>query len=401
MYLLSPKVSLQSHLSVNPQLTCLLNRKIRCNGGEPCANCAKTGRNCDYTPVPADANAPRRRRAFEDNVDVSMSQKEQSREGSLASRTGGRSSTVGESTQPAGSFATGANGSVGMVDPNGYLAHPTGVNDNGMLSSGFSYVPPSHGAQQMEWALVPVWRSTVPEQEPQQLLAAPSGFAASRMPESIHSITIPQPSLPTVQAQTTTQDYPRSASTNTGPYHPQATPGQQGFGRVFGFAVNQTEGMVNMSGLDLALSRAQPVYNRATSEEPRYNDTAFSMSDMGVPVQQPCYPLASPATGTPFSSSRDFGSNAPPPTGNQSLSSPPYTPLPSSSNGIITSRPSTGNPALGHTMEDMKQMYPPMMFMHMPPVTPAFDSPNNGPPRANMMAPDAAMVGLGIMMPGM
>lgn len=403
MHLLSAKVSpWPRHDSVSSCSLCLLNRKIRCNGGEPCANCAKTGRNCDYTPVPADSSAPRRRRAFGDNDEPSIVQKETSREGSLASRGGGSTCTVTlpESSQPAGPFATGTNPPFGIVDPNAYLQQPIGLNETGLLPSGFSYVPPSHGAQQMEWALVPVWRSSGPETAPHQLLAPPPGFSASRMAESTPSITIPQSNEPRhTQGEDQVQGISRSISANRGAQYQHFHPGPQPFAKVFGFAANQID--ASMSGPEPTQSRSQPTYNRSASEDPRYKDTPMSISDMGVSAQRLSYPRPSPSTGTSFSSNHDFASSSTSQTGNQSLSSPPYTPLPSTSIGSFASRPSTANMAHGPSMEEMKQAYPPVMFMHMPPVTPAFEPVNQGPYRSNMLGPDAGMVGLGIMMPGM
>lgn len=247
----------------------------------------------------------------------------------------------------------------------------------------------------MEWALVPVWRSSGNESSSHQLLAPPPGFSASRLAESTPCITIPRSNgPPNTQGKNQVQGTSRSTSANGGTQYQHNHPGQPPFGNVFGFAANQ---------MDASISGPQPIYNRSASEDPRYKDTPMYISEMGVSAQRerPSYPLPSPSAGTSFSSNHDFASSSTDQAKTQSLSSPPYTPLPSTSIGSFPSRPSTANMAHRPSIEGMKQAYPQVMYMHMPPVTPAFESINQGSYQSNMLGPDAGMVGLGIMMPGM
>ncbi|KAI5453367.1 hypothetical protein NCC49_005846 [Naganishia albida] len=183
-------------------------------------------------------------------------------------------------------------------------------------------------------------------------------------------------------------------------YHPYPM-GQQSFGKVTGFTANQMNTVIYSGGSGLEHSRPRPSYRRSASEDPKSKDTSFSMPDMSIGAQGSMRPLPSPSTGTSFSSHHDFASSSTSQAGNQSLTSPPYTPLPSTSFGSFPSRPSTANNAPAFPVEELKQAYPPVMFMHMPPGTPALEAGNYGPYRSSMMSQETGMVGLGIMLPGM
>jgi hypothetical protein len=380
----------QAELSVDAA-KCLLHRKIRCDGAEPCTNCSKSGRNCDYTPVPADPNATRRRRGFVDGADSVISMQRSSSEGTSGPRAAGLPASNGFTDAPPNQASFAANGPAGF---NAQVYQQSATDSDaskGLLPSPFNYGPPSHppsqGAPQMEWALVPVWRSSNSDQPPAPpLIHSPQGFAASRR---TGTIPVPPPimsgiRMPTQHMQT----------------HHQA-------GKISGYCANSVNDTEHAGGLSAALSQPQPYSLRPATTDSMHN-TGFPISEPTLPLQQSHYPMPSPSTRTSFSSSREFvGSTSAHTAASTTTTSPPYTPLPPNT---ITSRPSTSNASFNggpsFAPEEVKHLYPsqPMMFMHYPPTTPGFASPNDGLHRPHVMTDtgmNPSVVGLGIMMPGM
>jgi hypothetical protein len=431
LHLLSTQVSIaQSSSSRREELTsCLysLYRKIRCDGGDPCTNCVKTCRSCDYTPVPADLNSNRRRRALTESQDVSPPDNgtENGEIPSVLSKNDvSTSQSLPSPVQPIPG-ATGQQPPRPLPNANNvrYPRALEGAKQVGhaadslpptaepvLMSSGLGNNIPANSVpgQQMQWALVPVWSPDVTEHVQSSQLTAPMpGFSSGRiMHNDIPSLNISQMDPSAV-------------------YH-SAPPYQQGnMGNPFttgappGFMHNslhlqqvdmhtasmrscstaqmpyQTHGIAsatNMSSMPHPFSTSAE--GQTIGQDTRQPDFAFGFSNLNGPRQPTAYPLESSSTSTSFSS-QGFGNAAPVQACGSSVGSPPYTPLPQST---ISGYAATGYDMFGQQQEEMKHVYAPAMMMHMPPVTPALASPIK---QHNHIPAQTGMVGLGIMMPGM
>ncbi|KAJ9122368.1 hypothetical protein QFC22_001790 [Naganishia vaughanmartiniae] len=278
-----------------------------------------------------------------------------------------------------------------------------------LLPSGFGHIPPpSVSGQQMQWALVPVWRPDANEQLPSQLTAPMPGFGSSRMmPSQFPSLNI-QPMDPTTvyhpvpSYQQGSMGYPFSTTVPTGFSHNSLQLQQANSHTAAdtrGYATHQIQhhayGMAGATDIS-AMPHPFPVSagGQMTGQESMHVDSAFYFSNRNGTEQPSAYPLESSSTGTSFSS-QGYSNPAPMQACGSSVGSPPYTPLPQST--------ISGYSAIGHDMfrqqqEDMKHVYAPAVMMHMPPETPALASPIK---RHNLIPEQTGMVGLGIMMPGM
>lgn len=402
-------------------------RKIRCDGGDPCTNCVKTCRSCDYTPVPADLNSNRRRRALTESQDVSppdngtengeipsvLSKNEVSILQSLPSPVQPIPGVTGQ--QPPRPLPNANNvrypralEGAKQVEHAADSLPPTA--EPVLMSSGLGNNIPANSVpgQQMQWALVPVWSPDVTEHvQPSQLTAPMPGFSSGRiMHNHIPSLNIPQMdpsavyhSVPPYQqgnmGNPFTTGVPPGFMHNS--LHLQQVDMHTASMRSCSTAQMpyQTHGIAsatNMSSMPHQFSTSAE--GQTIGQDTRQPDFAFGFSNLNGPRQPTAYPLESSSTSTSFSS-QGFGNAAPVQACGSSVGSPPYTPLPQST---ISGYAATGHDMFGQQQEEMKHVYAPAMMMHMPPVTPALASPIK---QHNHIPAQTGMVGLGIMMPGM
>ncbi|KAJ9092855.1 hypothetical protein QFC19_008579 [Naganishia cerealis] len=285
----------------------------------------------------------------------------------------------------------------------GHPLRPTG--EPASVPSSLTYVPPSTGSQQLQWALVPVWRSEADAQTQTSQLAAPRpGFAASRMSQRMPSLSFPQLNSSGVYQ-------PVSAYHQENSGNPQSTTGLLRFApnssqfqeadvkatSVKNYDPNQMHGMIGTAYPSSAIQQFfRPAEGQNAGQEPSHPDSTLYFPEFNGFSQQSSYPLKASSTGTSFSS-QDYTNVAPMQTCGSSVGSPPYTPLPTST---VSSYTSAGE-MCRQQQDQIKQVYPPTMFMQTLPETPALASPIQERFRPNIMPVETGMVGLGIMMPGM
>ncbi|KAJ9100585.1 hypothetical protein QFC21_003629 [Naganishia friedmannii] len=401
-------------------------RKIRCDGGDPCTNCAKTCRSCDYTSVPANLNNNRRRRALTESHDISppnieadhgevpsvFSKKDVSTSQPLPTPVHSLPKCAGQRTP--GTPPTPHNIQYPRINEMakqvGYTADPPPPSTEPvLLSSGFSHMPPtSVPGQQMQWALVPVWGPDVNEHvQPQQLTAPITGFGSSRMMHNhIPSLNIPQMDPSTLYHQVSpyqlgnignpfSATVPRGFAENS----LQLRQANSLDANVRDYATYQlqhhTHGMASATNASFIphqfpTSAEGPTIGQGT----RHLDAAICFSSFNGLNPPSAIPLEPSNTNTSFSS-QGSSNTVPMQACGSSVASPPYTPLPQSA---ISGYAATGHDMFRQQQEELQQLYAPAMMMHIPPVTPALASPIK---QHNYMSAPTGMVGLGIMMPGM
>lgn len=403
------------------------HRKIRCDGGDPCTNCVKTCRSCDYTPVPADLNSNRRRRALTESQDVSPPDNG-TENGEIPSVLSKNDVSISQSlpspVQPIPG-ATGQQPPRPLPNANN-VRYPRALEGAKQVGHAADSLPPtaepvrmssglgnnipanSVPGQQMQWALVPVWSPDVTEHvQPSQLTAPMPGFSSGRiMHNHIPSLNIPQ-----MDPSAVYHSVPPYQQGNMGnPFTTGVSPGFMHNSLQLQQVDMHTASMRSCStaqmpyqthGIASATNMSSMPHQFSTSAEgqtigqdTRQPDFAFGFFNLNGPRQPTAYPLESSSTSTSFSS-QGFGNAAPVQACGSSVGSPPYTPLPQST---ISGYAATGHDMFGQQQEEMKHVYAPAMMMHMPPVTPALASPIK---QHNHILAQTGMVGLGIMMPGM
>lgn len=367
MYILPTKVSVGLRRLVQDMLNISTNRKIRCDGAEPCTNCSKSGRGCDYTPVPADVNAIRRRKGFGDATQSVVTTVRSTSEG--PSRSHAERIPDAQRLPETGPSHPLITADQASAVPNAQDSRciPTDIETReALLPSGFSYGPPPQGPSRMEWALVPVWRSTQPDQPPApSLVPSSQGFAASR---GAGAMAIPPPLMSGIERVTQDLQTPQQLS------------------RISGYSAHSLEDEGHLGGLSAALFPVQrPIYRPSSAET--MQTTGFLISEQAMPVPQAYRSEASSTTGTSLSSSHEHVGSMSTHTCSSTTTSPPYTPLPPSTGGTST-RSFTPNAPLNAAQtfapEELKHIYPnaPLMFTNVPPTTPGFAIHSDTSPRS-------------------
>lgn len=298
-----------------------------------------------------------------------------------------------------------------MAKQAGYTGNPViSPAEPALMTTGFETIPPpSVPGQQMQWALVPVWRPDANEHLQSSQLSAPMpGFSSGRV---MHN-NIPTLNTAHMDPSAVYHSVPSYQPSNIG--NPFTTTVPVGFvhnalqlqqasfheASVRGHAIQQLphQTHVMLNGTNISSPPQQfstPTETHTIGQEPRHLDSTFSFSSFNGINQQSSYPLEASSTSTSFSSQGYNGVDPMQACGSSGVGSPPYTPLPQST---ISGYSATGHDMFRQQQEDLKQVYAPAMMMNLPPETPALASPNK---QHNFMPAQTGMVGLGIMMPGM